>query len=180
MSFLSGTGGTNILNAINIGGQLLKGFSQLKQSNVEANVFEYNAKIKQQEADLIRQKSILDEQVQRERSRRTVASQQAQFAGSGVVSTVGSAADVLMQTSKNLEMDILINMFNASVDESNAINESRFQLQRAQSQRTAGRLEAGSTLLTALPLLGNFKFKSKQEKAPKSTSLNFDKVTSFA
>jgi len=65
--FLASTGGTNLLTLLGIGGQLLKATNQIKQSSVEADVFEFNAAIKSQEAELIRGKAKLDLEVQRER-----------------------------------------------------------------------------------------------------------------
>jgi len=167
MTTLAGQGGTNIFTLLNFTGQIVKSLSQLKQSRIESDVFEFNAKIKQQEADLIRKKSILDTEIQREKNRRAIAKNKAIMCSSGIVCTAGSAADALLQTAEALEMDILINQFNADIDESRALNESRFQLVRAQSAISAGRAGAATTLLSALPSLSKLKFVKKTPKGSK-------------
>jgi len=180
MSFTESGGATNIFTLLSFGGQVIKSLSQLKQSRIESDVFEFNAKIKQQEADLIRKKSILDTEVQREKARRSIARNQAAFAGAGVISTAGSAGNVLLQTAEVLELDILINQFNADIDELRAINESKFQLVKAQAARSAGRAGAATTLLTALPSLQKLKFKKKTPGTTTPKPLNFDSVAAFA
>lgn len=170
MSFLSGTQGSNLLTLLSFGGQAVKAFGQLQQSKREGEIFEFNAKIKQQEANLIREKAIIDKEVQREKARRSIAAKQAQFAGAGVISTAGSAGDVLLQTAEALELDILINQFNADVDELSALNEATFQLARAQSARSAGFINASSTLLRATPTLGKLKFKQNRTKVTNAAS----------
>jgi len=180
MPTLGSSGATNIFTLLSFTGQVVKSLSQLKQSRIESDVFEFNAKIKQQEAELIRQKSILDTEVQREKARRSIAKNKAAFSALGVISTSGSAADVLLQTAEALELDILINQFNADIDELRAINESKFQLVKAQAVRSAGRSAAGTTLLTALPSLSKLKFKKSTPTPAEPKALNFDSVAAFA
>ncbi len=158
MSFAGANLGTNLLNIANIAGQGLTAFGQVKQSQAEASVNEFNSKVKQQEAFLIREKAKIDLVVAREAARRDLGTAEAQFAGRGVRALIGSPKDVLLQIAEANELDILIGQFNSDVDELNALNESKLQLLIAKDTRTAGFISGASTLLGALPDFAKFKF----------------------
>ena len=174
MSFATANLGTNLLQIGNIAGQGLKAFGQAKQGQAEASVNEFNSKVKLQEAFLIREKAKLDLVVAREAARRDLGTAEAQFAGRGVRALVGSPKDVLFQIAEANELDISIDQFNADVDELNALNGSKLQLLKADQSRTAGFINAGSTLLGTLPEFAKFKFtkgaftKKKTTAKPKS------------
>ena len=158
MSFAQANLGTNLLNIANIAGQGLTAFGQARQGQVEASINEFNSKIKQQEAFLIREKAKLKLVVAREAARRDLGTAEAQFAGRGVRNLIGSPKDVILQIAEANELDILIGQFNSDVDELNALNESKLLLVKADQSRTAGFINAGATLLGSLPDFAKFKF----------------------
>lgn len=180
MSFATANLGTNLLNVASIAGQGLKAFGQVKESQAEASVNEFNSKVKQQEAFLIREKAKLDLVVARESARRDLGTAEAQFAGRGVRALVGSPKDVLFQIAEANELDILIDQFNADVDELNALNGSKLQLLKAKDTRTAGLINAGSTILGTLPEFGKFKWPTKSSKPESSPTKSFSGITAFA
>jgi len=194
MSFAQANLGTNLLNIANIAGQGLKAFGQAREGQVEASINEFNSKVKLQEAFLIREKAKLDLVVAREAARRDLGTAEAQFAGRGVRGRIGSPKDVLFQIAEANELDILIGQFNADVDELNALNESKIQLVKADQSRTAGFINAGATILGALPEFSKFKFTkgafTKKQKSSKPTpktptprsvgSSSFSGISAFA
>lgn len=166
MSFLQGTGGTNLLTAITLGSKLLKGIGQFQEGRAEADVFEFNAKIKQEQAAAIRARSAQDLEVQRESARRRTATAEAQFIGGGVLPPVNT----MIQIAENEEQSILINQYNDDIDEFIALSEASLQLKKAQSARTAGFIQAGSTIIGALPLVTKFKFPQKVQRKPSGST----------
>lgn len=165
---LASTGGTNLLTLLGIGANVLTAVSQIRQGQIERDTFEFNAAIKQQEAQAIRARQKLNLEVQRKKARRSIAEAQAAFVGGGVRSLVGSPAVALSEVAEALELDILIGQYNADIDEIRAINEAQFQLVRAQQAGTTGFLKAGQTLLATLPDIRKIKFKPKAPREPKT------------
>jgi hypothetical protein len=161
MSFTQSVGFTNLLTATSLIGKGMSAYGTYQASQSEASINEFNARVKQQEAKLVREKAKFDLVIEGEKSRRAVATAQAQFAGRGVRSLVGTPADVLSQIAEAGEMNMLAIQFNADIDELNALSEAQVQLLKADQTRTAGKIDMFSTILGATPLLQQFKFKKK-------------------
>jgi len=170
MSFATANLGTNLLTLAGIAGKTVKATSQIRQGNVEASVFEFNAKLKHQEAFLIGEKAKLDLVQDRETARRDLATASASFAGRGVISNVGSPSDVLFQIAEAHEMDRLITAFNTTIDINNALAESNLLEFKAKESVKAGRIEGGSTILGALSDFTKLKFTPKIVKSSPSRS----------
>lgn len=132
-----------IMSLISYGMQAYGQFSEGQKSE-EAE--EYNAQIAEQEAELTREKSKLNEFRSRKQLKAFTGSQRAAFAGAGVQFT-GTPLDVMQDTMANAELDIAINKFNSEQDarrfEDEAFRRRKFGKAAAQSGAVAG----GSTLL---------------------------------
>ena len=163
-----------LLSLAQIAGSALKAKSQVDEGSQSAEIFEFNAQLKQQEAFLIGEKAKLDLIVEREAARRTLALASAQFAGRGVRALTGSPADVMFEIAEALEMDRLITQFNTDIDQLNSINESKLLELKADQSRTAGKTDAGSTILGALPLLGNLNFGGGGGATPTAAPVQLD------
>ena len=159
MSFTQSVGFTNLLTATSLIGKGVSAFGQNQQASREASINEFNARVKNQEAQMIREKAKFDLVIEGEKNRRDVATAQAQFAGRGVSSLTGSPADVLRQIAEAGEMNMLAIQFNSDVDAMNALSQAQVQLMIADDTRIAGKMNAASTILGALPLIQQFKFR---------------------
>ena len=128
---------------------LLKFFGQRRQASAQAQVFEFNAAVHRQRADLIRKRTALDVERQRRRARSFRKKQEALFAKAGVRLT-GSPLEVIAESAAELEFDALLTQFEGDIEALNASTSAAIALTRAQQIEQAGFVSAGTTLLTQL------------------------------
>lgn len=125
-------------------------FGQIQQGRQEQKVFEYNAAVNRQKADLVRQAGDLRiEQMRREKSR--FKSTQVAAYGAAGVRLSGSPLQVIADTATEMEMDILVEDYNTRVGVVNARNEADLDVMRGQIAAKSGYWSAGTTLLSQIP-----------------------------
>ena len=161
MSFTQSVGFTNLLTGISMVSKGVSAYGQYKTGQTSGAIYDYNARVNEQQAQLTREKTKLDLTIHREESRRRLAYAEAQYAGRGVMALKGSPADVLLQIAEASEMDALIIQFNGDVDALNAMTSAQINYMKARESRRAGIINAGTSLLSAIPDLQKFKFKSQ-------------------
>jgi hypothetical protein len=138
---------TTILSAAGIGLQVV---GQLRQAKQQEQIFNYNAAVNRQQAELAqRAGDVRTERLRRER-RRFLSKQTAAFAAAGVRMT-GSPLQVLSDTAAEIELDIMIEDYNTRLDIMNAQSNAELNQIRAGFSRDAGFISAGTTLLTQIP-----------------------------
>jgi len=136
MSFILGVIGTTLAVS-----------RQIAAGQQQAQVFEFNAAISEERAKLARQAGeVRVERLRRER-RRFTARQTASFAKAGVRLT-GSPLQVIADTAAELELDILLENFNTNIQIQSARTDADLDRIRARQARTAGFINAGTTLLS--------------------------------
>jgi len=138
---------TTILSAAGIGLQV---FGQLRQSQQQAQIYDYNAAISQQKVELAKRAGdVRISQLKREQ-RRFASKQTAAYAAAGVRMT-GSPLQVISDTAAEIELDILIEDYNTRLDILNAQSDAELNSIRSRISSQAGYINAGSTLLTQIP-----------------------------
>lgn len=163
-------GATTTMAVLGMAGAGLGAFGQYQSGQDAKNQAEYNAKVAQQEAglirtsgnrevDIIRQNAILDEYRQRKSLRESTGTQVARYAKSGVAFT-GSPLDAIADSISNAELEISIGQWNARNNAAttawNTENAARGAESTASMRRweggqaaRAGTTKALSTLLTS-------------------------------
>lgn len=123
--------------------------------NYQAKVDQNNAQIQSFAADDAAKRGQLAEDAHRDRVRQVLGTQKAAMAASGGDLTDQSSINVLSDTSRAGELDALTIRANAAreawglkVGESNSLNDSAFATTAGSQAATAGRAQAGSTLLS--------------------------------
>jgi hypothetical protein len=144
-------------------------FGQLQQAKAQQRVFEYNAAVNRQRAEMIQQAGALQVQRMRREKRKFASKQIAAYAKAGVRMT-GSPLQVIADTATELEMDILIEDYNTRIGVINAQAGAELDVMRGNIARQAGYWSAGSTLLTQLP---NFVSSLNKAKVPVSTASSY-------
>ena len=138
---------TTVLTAVGTGLQI---FGQLSQAKTQSQIYQYNAAVSRQKAQLASQAGELrKEQLRRDR-RRFTAKQVAAYAAAGVTLS-GSPLQVLADTATEYEMDILIEDYNTRLDILNATSNAELDMIRSDIATRTGYINAGTTLLTQIP-----------------------------
>ncbi|KKN27531.1 hypothetical protein LCGC14_0863670 [marine sediment metagenome] len=144
-------------------GTAVSAFSSFQQGQAQSVMSGYNALIARQNADLTSkrmelaktEKKIIEQRF-RKKSERTLATQRASFAKAGVEAE-GTPLIVAEETAAEIELDALAIRYAGTVEQSRlAAEQAGFEQadilsrMRGSQARIAGRLGAGSTLLTGL------------------------------
>lgn len=123
------------------GGSVLGGI----QAN---NVAQYNAKVAENNASAERQRASYEANLTRDRVRQVVGAQRAAGAASGLDITSGTPVAVLGDTAKAGELDVLSRLYSGESAATAYENDSRRFRAEGKSQRTAGFINAGTSLLS--------------------------------
>ena len=133
--------------------------SQVQQGIAANQQAKYNAQVAEQRAEAARKASeIAKYQIER-RKRRMLSRQKALYAKAGVT-LEGSPLEVLADTASQFELDKAISNYNYGVEVSRNLSEANFQRYAGKQRRTAGFMNAGTTILG-----GMSKFKSLSSPA---------------
>ncbi len=130
-----------------IGGTGLQAYGKYKASQDQADAEEYNAAVARQEAELTRQKGILDVDRQRKQSKRFLSQQETLIAKSGIAFS-GSAFEVYKDSAEELELDALLIDYNSKIEQQRSLSEADQRMTQAKNIRRAGVVDAVSTVLT--------------------------------
>ncbi len=93
--------------AVGAGSSLTQGAAARDNANQQAAFYETQQGISRQNSQIVAQQTSAKEDLQRREARRIIARQRAGLAESGVDSTVGSALDILDQSSVEAELDAM-------------------------------------------------------------------------
>ena len=149
---ISSLASSNVLGLIGTGLQV---FGQLRQGQQQSQAYNFNAQVAQQRAQLAKESGRLQIERQRRDASKFSATQRAKYAKAGV-RLAGSPMEVLVADAAELEHDAMILDFNTRIAMLNAESDSSLNLFKAQQAETSSFLNAGTTLLTAIPRVRQF------------------------
>jgi len=124
--------------------------SQIRQGQQQQQVFQFNAAVNRQKAELAREAGQIRSDRLRREKRKFTARQTAAFAAAGVRLT-GSPLQTLSDTAAEIEFDIMVEDFNTRVSILNAQTAGELDIIRGEQSRTASLISSGTTLLTQIP-----------------------------
>ena len=127
-------------------GGVTSAFGKFQQGKEAQRQADFNARISEEEAGLIRQKSILNEFQQRKALRQVEGQQISAVASSGIELT-GSPLDVIADSLANAELGIAIDKFNLETSALAKESEARELRRGGRSARRLANISAVSTLL---------------------------------
>ena len=135
-------------------GSIQQGQAQSASLKAQAEAARYNQNVANQNAQMVMQSQAYNEQIQREKNQRLLASQKAAYGKAGVT-MAGSPLDVQADTTFMMEQDILSSRYNAQIKSWQYQSQAGLMgLEASQYSRMSqypvvgGYLGAGSTLLT--------------------------------
>lgn len=138
-------------------GQEYAGEVSAQESLTAAAVADYNAKVKEREAQAIEQKSRFESQRQASAAARTMSALEAKLGASGGATTSGVPLLLLAEQQSESDLENLMIGYEGRVEASRARSEAGLESyqadvlrQRAKNQRKAGKLAGRSTLITGL------------------------------
>jgi hypothetical protein len=140
---MGSTGG----QAAQAGGTILTAYGKYREGKDTGNAYKYNEAVMQREQEMIgRSAQIQQNQISRQKGK-TLATQHARYAKSGVVTTSGSPYEVAVDTAGQYEMDKAIVAYNAEVERRRAAAMQAQYGKAAKNAYQAGLVGAGSSLL---------------------------------
>jgi hypothetical protein len=119
----------------------------IQQGQAEREAAEYNAEVMRQGAQASRDKAEYDETIHRERIRRLLSSQRAEYGASGV-DMAGSPLLVLEDTAAQGELDARAIRYGGEVEARQKLSQAEIYEQQGKSAKTASYYKAGSSLLS--------------------------------
>lgn len=156
--------------ALSLAGSAVSAFGQYQQGQEQKSMYEYNAKLAEQEAattrmmakretDVIRQNAVLNEYRQRKELAMNTGSQVGAYSASGVSVSTGSPLNVIADSIANQELEIQIGQwnakneisavnYNAEIGASRSMNDAAMKRKYGENAATNAMFQAGSTLLT--------------------------------
>lgn len=141
------------LAAIALIGGGIQAFGQFQEGQEAERTQKFNAQIAEQEAELTRKASILEEFRARKRLKTFTGKQIAQFAKAGVEFT-GSPLDVIADSIANAELDIAIDKFNFETGARRLESEARERRAAGRRAARSATIRATGTLLTSTASFG--------------------------
>jgi hypothetical protein len=132
---------------------IVSGIGQLFQAKESENVSDFNSKVFEQRAKVVRENQKLLEEQKRKTIKSQIGTQVAMFAKSGVRFS-GSPIDTVVDSLSNAEMDIAIDKYNSEVEARGFQDDARIEKSKGQSEAAQLRAGASSTFArTATSLL---------------------------
>lgn len=137
---------TGIETALLIGGTLVSAMGAIQQGNAAAAAADYNARLAEQNATIATQQAAEKERQQRILARKQIGSARAAYGASGVTME-GSPLDVLEESAYNSELDALTLRYGGQIESMGLRNQAALERMQGKSAKTAGYMNAGSSLL---------------------------------
>jgi len=131
-----------------IAGTLMTAYGQREEGTAEHDAANYNALVKEREAQAIEVKSKIESQRQAEEASRRMSSLQANLGASGAVTTTGAPLAVLGEQAKQDDLENLMIGYNYSVDAQLKRNEGEQLKYAGDMARYSSRIKSTSTLLS--------------------------------
>jgi hypothetical protein len=124
--------------------------SQRQAAEAESKAYEYNAQLKEQDANQSKQKAMWEESISREQSRDLISKQRVMYAKSGVDISEGSPLLVTASSAEDAEKDALAIRWAGDVDYTQGINESKLLRFYGRNAEKTGKTQANATMLQGI------------------------------
>jgi len=136
-----------ILGLLQLASGGMKAFGQLSERNAQAQAAERNAQIMRQQAGLVAQAGEFDVKRLQKQKSSFEGLQRVLFAKGGVSSQSGSPLAVIADSAAEFELDIASSRFNTQINQMRLFSQAGEDVRLAQRARSAGKMEAFTTLL---------------------------------
>jgi hypothetical protein len=140
-----------ILSAVaGIAGTAVSAIGAVQAGNAQNEVAQYNAKIADNNATAERERAAYDAGLIKDERRRVIGSQRAAMAANGLEISTGSPVAVLGDTTGQSEMDVLARLYGGESAATAYGNDATRMRIEGKAAKQAGKIGAGTTLLTGL------------------------------
>ncbi len=139
---------TKAVVALMAAGTAISAYGAYQQGKMQKEMYEYNAKVAEQNAQLARDKAEYDKEQLRRRYRKISGSQRVAFAKAGVDGSTGTPLFVQEELAMLTEEDILMTQYNADLKARGYTVEATAARYQGAAAYAAGKMRAASTLLT--------------------------------
>ncbi len=129
-------------------GTAVSAYGQYQAGKAQKRAYEYNAAIQEQNARIAREQAEYEARRQESRTRKMLARQRVAYAGSGFVSSAGTALDTLRQTMTEGEMDKMAILYGGDVESVNQRSQAALSRMQGKAAYKAGMFNAAGTLLS--------------------------------
>jgi hypothetical protein len=129
-------------------------YSSYEQGKTQKDAYDYNARVNEQNAKAVREKSILDEEQSRERTKRLIGHQRTLYAKAGVDLSSGSPLLNFAETAAEGEEEAMAIRAGGNVGANQELNQATLNRFYGQNAKTAGSIGAASTFLSGLGQAG--------------------------
>lgn len=148
-----------------LAGSAMSANAQQQAGEAEKKAYEFNAQLKEQEAEQLKTKAMWDESLSREQSREHIAKMRAMYAKSGVRLDEGSPLLVMADSAAKAEKDALAIRWGGDVSYTQALNEANLMRYYGKNAAKTGSTQASTTLLQGIGnagmQYGQAKYKNK-------------------
>jgi hypothetical protein len=158
-------------------GERYAGEAEAAQAQSQAALAQYNAQLQERQAQAIEQKTTYEQQKQAEEAARRMSALQAGLGGAGVVTTAGTPLLIAAKQTSEDELSNLMIGYEGRIQAGQARSatemeryQSRMYQQQAKYAKQAGRMRAGTTLLTGFGRAGTMLGGALYSPTPKTTS----------
>lgn len=151
-------GAAQIAADVAISAAVVGATSQIQQGKYQQQMAEYNAALKEKEAETIEVASEYEEREARREGKKLKARQFMQFAKGGLVPTTGTPLLVREETGGEIERNIRLKRYGYGLQYSRALSDASRQRMIGRSRSRASRWSAGSSLLTGASRVSSIRY----------------------
>jgi len=123
-------------------------YMSYEQGRVARQQGEFQAKLAEREAKTVKEASEYEERASRIEGRQLRSRQLVQFAGGGVVPSVGTPLLVAEETAAQIQRNITLQKYGYGLQRTRFMSQAKLQRMMGRSKSRASRWQAGSSLLT--------------------------------
>lgn len=131
-----------------LAGTGLQAYGQYQAGQEAAAVADYNAKVKEREAQAAEQKALIESRKQAQAASRKMSELQAGLGASGAVTTAGAPLRIVSEQARQSELENLEIGYEGGQEAARLRAEGQQIKYEGQTKRRAARIGAGTTLLT--------------------------------
>jgi len=131
-----------------IAGTAYSAYAQYTAAKAQAKVVEYNAALQERNAVIAKQQAAYQADRQAEGMKRLHASQRVAYLSSGVTLEGGTGMDVMLDSTRQGEMDRLAILYSGDIESLNYKAQAAASRLEAQSIKIAGKTQAYATLIS--------------------------------
>jgi hypothetical protein len=134
--------------ALMAAGTAISAYGAYQQGKMQKEMYEYNARVAEENAKIAQQKADYDKEQFRRRYRKIAGSQRVAYAKGGVDSSTGTPLYVQEELAMLTEEDILMTQYNADLKKRGYTVEAATARYQGAAAYSAGKMRAAGTLLT--------------------------------